>query len=395
MSEQQDDAAAVAERARTIDFHDDALDRIFDDYRFLHRSCPVGRSDLYGGYTFLAKLEDIFAAEQDPDTYSVAPSMLLPSFGTDDPLIPIDIDPPEHNGYRKLLLPAFTPRRIAELTPRMRDTARELAQTCVAQGTADVSADFCRPFPLIVFSRLCGFPEDDWQLFDRWIDDIIYERIADPERAHRAGDELKAYFDDLLSRKAKEPPVEDLISILLAAEVHGRKLTHEELISYCYLLFVAGLDTAAWSIRAGLWYLGRTPEAQVELRNDPSLVPAATEEFLRTMSPVQGMARTCKRDTVVRGTEIKAGERVVLLFGAGNRDPEAFDDPDEIRFDRHKNRHLAFGGGIHRCLGSNLGRRELTVALEEFLAVTPTYRSVDLDEPWFGVGPLTVTFEGS
>jgi len=387
-----EDDAAIGERTRTFDYHDHRLDGIFDEYRWLHERCPVGRSEELGGFAFLAKLDDIFAAEQDPETFSVAPSMLLPPFATDDPLIPIDIDPPAHGPYRKILLPAFTPRRIADLTPGMRDTARELAQACVDAGTADVAATFCLPFPLIVFSRLCGFPEEDWPRFGRWLHDIIYERLTDPPRARASGDELRAYFDELLRRKAQEPRREDLISVLLDAEVEGRGLTHAELISYCYLLFLAGLDTAAWSIRSGLRYLGLHPEAQAQLRDDPSLIPAAAEEVLRTMSPVQGMARTCVRDTVVRGQEIRAGERVVLLFGAGNRDPEAFEDPDEIRFDREKNRHLAFGGGIHRCLGSNLGRRELVVALEEFLATTPWFRCTDPEQPWFGVGPLTLEF---
>ncbi len=382
---------------RDFDYHDDALPGIFDTYRTLLEQCPVGRSEKLGGFTFITKLEDIFAAEQSPDTYSVAPSMLLPSFATDDPLIPIDIDPPDHNAYRRILLPLFTPRKTDELEPGMRATAQDLVRdvlaTAAATGTADASHQFARPLPLIVFSRLCGFPEADWPRFDAWTDDIVYERTRDPERARRAGDELRAYFDDLLERRRGSEPVEDIIGILLNSTVRDQPLTQAELISYCYLLFLAGLDTTAWATRASLWYLAHNQDAQRQLREDRSLIPAAAEEFLRCLSPVQGMARTCTKDTVVRGHEIKAGERVVLVFGAGNRDPEVFENPDEIRFDRQKNRHLAFGGGIHRCLGSNLGRRELLVSLEEFLDATPTFHPADADEPWFGVGPLSLRFE--
>lgn len=221
--------------------------------------------------------------------------------------------------------------------------------------------------------------------------EIIYERTADPARAYAAGNAVRAYFDELLSERRDAPPQGDLISVLLDARIeNGRPLTHDELISYCYLLFVAGLDTTAWAIRAGLWYLARTPDAQAHLRAHPEFIPAAAEEFLRTLAPVQAMARTCLVDTVVGGQTIQAGERVALLFGAGNRDPDAFDDPDQIRFDRTKNRHLAFGGGIHRCLGSNLGRRELVIALEEFLAVVPAFTAESPSEPWHGVGPLTL-----
>lgn len=378
-------------RLGEFDFHGPALDGIWADYRAMHASCPVGRSSKYGGFAFIAKLEDIFAAEQDPETFAVAPSMLLPAFGTDVPMIPIDIDPPMHGHYRKILLPLFTPRMLDQLTPGIRETSRELAHAIATHDVADASKGYARAVVTIVFSRLCGFPEEDWPKFDQWVDDIIYERTADPDRAYAAGNAVRAYFDDLVTARRATPRRDDLISVLLEARIeNGRPLTHDELISYCYLLFVAGLDTTAWAIRAGLWYLARTPEAQTQLRAQPELIPAAAEEVLRMLSPVQAMARTCKRDTVVRDTEIKAGERVVLVFGAGNRDPDAFEDPNTIRFDRTKNRHLAFGGGIHRCLGSNLGRRELVIALEEFLATVPAFTADDESQPWYGVGPLTL-----
>jgi cytochrome P450 len=382
----------MARALESFDFHGRALDDIFGDYREMHARCPVGHSDRYGGFTYIAKLDDIFAAEQSPETFSVAPSMLLPAFGTDEPMIPIDIDPPALQGYRKILLRLFTPRAIDALTPGMRETAQALARAALAEGTADVSRGYARALPTIVFSRFCGFPERDWPRFDAWVDDIIYERAEDPERAFAAGTAVRAYFDDLLQERRRAAPHEDdLIGVLLAATVDGRPLSHEELISYCYMLFVAGLDTAAWAIRASLWYLARTPAAQRELRERPELIPAAAEESLRTLSPVQAMARTCRADVDVRGHTIREGERVVLVFGAGNRDPDAFDDPDAIRFDRTKNRHLAFGGGVHRCLGSNLGRRELVVGIEEFLRVVPWFSAGAPDDVWHGVGPLTLT----
>jgi len=373
-----------------FDFHGPALDDIFDTYKDLRGQCPVGHSSKHGGFWYLMNSEDIFAAEQAPDTFSVAPSMLLPPFATDVPLIPIDIDPPEHTDYRRILLPLFTPKAVAKLDEGMHRTARELATEVAANKVVNASEMFARPMPTIIFSRLAGFPETDWPKFDRWVDDIIYERTVDPERAWKAGQEVMDYFDDLLKSRVDEEPRDDLIGELLAAEIKGRKLTHEELLSFCYLLFVAGLDTTAWAIRSSLWYLAQHPEAQARLREDPDLIPAAAEEFLRTLSPVQAMARTCKKDTVVSGQEIKEGDRLVLVFGAGNRDPEIYDAPDEIVLDRENNRHLAFGGGIHRCLGSNLGRQEVVVALEEFLNVVGEFSLANPNEQWHGVGPLTL-----
>ena len=385
---------STAEKAADFDFHGRALDNIFDTYKDLRAEVPVGRSEKYGGFWYITKSEDIFQAEQDPATFAVGPSMILPPFGTDVPLIPIDIDPPSHADYRKILLPMFTPMNVAKLEPGMHQTAKELAEEVLAAGdTVDVSAKFARPMPTVIFSRLAGYPEEDWPIFDRWIDEIIYDRTADPERAWAAGQELNDYFDRLLDERESGELGDDILSQLLRAEVQGRKLTRAELLSYCYLLFLAGLDTTAWAIRSALWYLAGNHDAQRKLREDPSLIPTAAEEFLRTLSPVQAMARTCKADTVVNGQEIKAGERVVLVFAAGNRDPEVYEDPDEIKIDRQDNRHLAFGGGIHRCLGSNLGRAEIVIALEEFLKAVPHFELAG-GEAWHGVGPLTTVGKG-
>jgi cytochrome P450 len=374
-----------------FDFHGPALDDVFTAYREMHNRCPIGHGSNYGGFTFLSKLADIATAEQSPEVFSVTPSMLLPPFATDNyPMIPIDIDPPEHLAYRRLLLPLFTPKALNELTPGIRSKAQELARSVAEREVADASHLFARALPTIIFSRLCGYPEHDWPKFDAWVDDIIYARTTEPDRGRAASEELADYFEGLLERRRGSAPRNDLIGVLQDAQLDGRPLTHDELISYCFLLFLAGLDTTAWSIRSSLWYLARTPAAQAQLRADPGLIPAAAEEFLRTLSPVQAMARTCKSDTVVSGREIKAGERVLLVFGAGNRDPEAFEEPNQIRFDRKKNRHLAFGLGVHRCLGSNLARRELVIGLEEFLATVPTFTAQDGGEPWHGVGPLNL-----
>ncbi|WP_440711778.1 cytochrome P450 [Herbiconiux sp. YIM B11900] len=380
-----------------FDFHGKALDTIFDDYKTMHESEPVGHSSKYGGFWYISKSEDIFEAEQDPETWAVGPSMLLPSFGTEMPLIPIDIDPPTHAGFRKILLPMFTPMAINKLEPGMHTTAQDLSdEVSAALGESDVidaSALFARPYPTIIFSRLAGYPEADWPMFDQWIDDIIYERTKDPKKATAAGDDLIAYVRRLIDDSRAGGNREGIMGDLLDATVDGRPLTDDEIISYGYLLFLAGLDTTAWAIRSSLWYLAGNIEAQNLLRSDPDRISDAAEEFLRTLSPVQGMARTCRKDTVVSGQEIKAGERAVLVFGAGNRDPEVYDNPNDIDITRENNRHLAFGGGIHRCLGSNLGRKELVISLEHFLATIPEFELAQ-DEPWHGVGPLRLRLTG-
>lgn len=378
---------------RDFDFHGPALDTIFDTYKELREHCPVGWSDHYGGFWFLAKNEDIFNAEQDWATFSVAPSMLLPAFGTDEPMIPIDIDPPVHSSYRKLLLPLFTPRAVDELTPFVEQTARDLADEVAKSDIADIGLGYARPLPSIVFCTLVGYPQGDWHLFDDWVDRIIYGRDVDPAESEKAAAEVRTYLWALVEKRRQEPPKDDITGRLIIAEIDGRPITDEEILNYAYLLFVAGLDTTAWAIRSSLWYLARNPKDQERLRRDPELISSAVEEFLRTLSPVQAMARTATKDVEVGGCPIKQGDRVVLAFGSGNRDEEAYPNPDEIIIDRDQNRHFAFGVGIHRCLGSNLGRREVVVALREFLERVPPFEAVNMDEPWHGVGSLTVRFK--
>ncbi len=370
-----------------FDFHGAGLDSIFDDYREMHETCPVSWSDRYGGFWTLARYEDVRAAEHDWDTFSVAPSMILPSFGTDRPLIPLDIDPPELTAYRQILLPFFTPKRMDTLIPRTRELARQLLDELANQEIVDV-ANYCRMLPALVFGEYCGFPTEDAAKFDRWIDDIVFARAEDEGVARAAANDVYDYFRDLIElRRARPGP--DLISSLLAAELDGRPLDDDELLDICYLLFVAGLETTAGTIRAGLWHLAQHPGDLASLSADMSTIPAATEEFLRALSPVQAMARTLKRDTTIGGVDMAAGERVVLAFGAANRDPEAFECPHDIRLDRSSNPHTSFGVGAHRCLGSNLARREVDVALEEFVSRFPRFELAE-PAPWHGVGRLAL-----
>ena len=383
-------------REKDFDFHGKALDSIFETYKEMRENCPVGRSEKHGGFWFLSKSDDIFAVEQDPENFSVKPTMLVPPVA-DFPMIPIDTDPPELTEYRRILLPLFTPQSLGKLDVQVREVATDLAEKFVDSDNTDSTAMYSRALPTIFFSRLAGFPERDWPKFDAWVDDILYARTQNPERAKTATRDVVSYFKNLLqeyrSRSIPEADTGNVMDLLLKAEINGKPLSQDELLSYCYLLFLGGLDTTAWAIRSGLRYLGQNLKAQQQLRENPELIPTAAEEFLRTMAPVQAMGRTCKADTTIRGQRIKAGDRVVLLFGAGNRDPEVYDQPDEIQIDRKDNKHLAFGAGHHRCLGSNLGRRELVIGLEEFLRIVPEYTLVDPSQPWYGVGPLNLNIK--
>ena len=370
-----------------FDFHGAALDTIFDDYEVMQRDCPVSWSDRYGGFWTITSYADVCAAEHDWDTFSVGPSMILPSFGTDRPLIPLDIDPPALTRFRQILLPFFTPQRMDTLLPRTHEIARQLLDD-MEDGEVVDAAPYSRLLPAMVFGEYCGFPMADAAQFDQWVDDIVFARTDDESVARSAAADVYDYFRALIALRRHDPG-SDVISALLAADHAGGPLDDDEMLDICYLLFVAGLETTAGTIRVGLWHLAQHPDELALLAADPSLIPAATEEFLRALSPVQAMARTLRLDTRIGDVQMRAGERVVLAFGAANRDPEVFDCPHDVRIDRSPNAHVAFGIGAHRCLGSNLARREVNVALEEFIRRFPRFELAE-PAPWHGVGRLAI-----
>jgi cytochrome P450 len=374
--------------AERFGHHGDDLGSIFSTYRQLRSECPVGRSERYGGFWFLTRYEDIWAAEQNPEAFSVEQGMLLPSLGNERPLIPLDIDPPALQQYRRLLLPAFAPARIDRLEPFVREVAAGLIEGFGAAEVFDASLSYARILPMIVFAEMAGLPREDYDSFQGWVERTLYGRTDDPVDAIKAAGEADAYFRQLRLRRLAEPERDDLIGNLLAGRVDGRELSEDEFADYCFLLLIAGLETSAWSIRSALWHLAQHPEDRQRLASEPELLVKATEEFLRCLAPVQGMARTLTQDVEIRGQAIAAGERVLLLLGSGNRDEDVFSDSDSVVIDRGDNPHLAFGIGAHRCLGSNLGRREVRIGLEVLLSRIPEFELADRDTPWWGLGPL-------
>ena len=377
--------------AREFTHHDEGLDVAFDVYRELRERCPVGFSQRYGGFWFVTRYEDIHRIEQDPETFAVSPGMLLPPMGHVRPGIPIDIDPPMHPRYRKLMLPAFTPQHVDAMEPMVRSTARDLLDRFDDERVVDVSERFAVPLPMIVFCQLAGLSTDESERLEDWINRIFYVRTHDYADTERAAQECCAYLASIFQARRTEPPRDDLFGRLLAAEIDGRPLSDEELVDYGFVLLTAGLDTTAWVIRSSLWHLAQHSEDRSRLAAAPELVASAMEEFLRCLSSVQGMARTATRDVELDGHTIRAGERVLILFGAGNRDEAKFPEGDRIKIDRQPNPHLAFGAGIHRCLGSNLARREVRIALEEFLARYPEFTlEPGTDPAWHGISPLSL-----
>jgi cytochrome P450 len=302
------------------------------------------------------------------------------------PVPPISSDPPLHTWARRLLLPAFGPSAIDRMTPITRALAHSLIDDHFSDGKGDAASDFARHIPVRIIAQMLGVPVDDEDKFTGWVVRTLQNGLQSIDGAMDALGEMTMYFmGAVMERRAMEPGTrpDDIITLLLEAETE-EPMTDQHLLGTCFLLLVAGIDTTWSNIGSALWHLASNPEDQQRLRDEPDLMAMAVEEFLRFYSPVT-MARYVTEDTEFKGCPMREGDKILMAFPAGNHDPELFDDPDRFIIDRSQNRHFAFGSGIHRCLGSNLARMEIRVALETFLERVPTFRLSDPDAvTWTG-----------
>ncbi len=322
----------------------------------------------------VAKHEDVTTVLRTPEIFSSGFDAV--HIGQVRPLIPLQIDPPDHSRYRKLLDPLFAPRRIAYLEDRIRALASDLIDSFVDDGGCDYNAAFAEPYPSTVFLELLGLPVERTDEFLELKDGIIRpdaETAEERERMVQAtGQQIYAVLEEVIDARIEEPR-DDFISGFLTAEIEGEALTREDIVDIGYLFFLAGLDTVTASLDCMLAYLAQHPEQRQRLVDDPSVIPSAIEEMLRWETPVPGVVRKAVQDTELSGCPISAGSQVVALLASANTDEAEWDDPDTVDFDRSVNRHYTFGGGVHRCLGSHLARMELRVALEEWHARIPEY----------------------
>jgi cytochrome P450 len=306
------------------------------------------------------------------------------------PLIPLQIDPPDHKKYRKLLDPLFAPQRMKLLEEPVGRLVNELIDAFAGASEIDFVTQFSTPFPSQVFLTMFGLPMDDLPQFLAMKDGIIRpDRVVGHEFGHPAteahqqqtADAIYAYFEQVIALRAGDRR-DDLLSHFLSVEVDGDRLTHEEILDICFLLLIAGLDTVTATLDCFFGFLAAHPPARRTIVGQPDTVPAIVEELLRWETPVMGGARVATCDTMIGDFAVRQGEQVMVLLGAANVDEAEFVRGGEVDWDREANRHLAFGGGIHRCLGSHLARLELRVALREWHRRIPDYRikpGVELD----------------
>ncbi|MFQ5416906.1 MAG: cytochrome P450 [Myxococcota bacterium] len=345
-------------------------------YQQMHERCPVARAAITGS-PVLTRYEDVIWALRHPEIFSSEMEMQL-ALGTQRPMIPQQIDPPEQTRFRRILDPRFSRRRVKEIEPDVRRHANALIDKIVDLGECEFDSAFAIPLPCTVFLSLLGLPQEDLDLFLELKDGIIRPKTtsADPEEAAKlraaTGSQIYSYFERVIDER-KASPREDTMTYLVNAEIEGKKLTRNEILDICFLMLLGGLDTVTATLGCNIAFLASNPEHRRRIVDDPKLIANAIEEMLRFETPVTGVPRIAKQNVTVGGFEIKEGEMVMLLLGAADIDKDAFRGADRVDFDRERNRHVAFGAGPHRCLGSHLARMELTVAMEEWHRRIPDY----------------------
>lgn len=350
--------------------------RIWDELR---ETCPVAHSERYGGVWLPTRHEDVSAIAYDTENYtsrSVVVTETRPLAPAPQGIAPpISSDPPFHHEARRILLPAFSPKAVAALEDATREHCHQLLDAVEGQTVLDGAVDYAQNIPVQVIATMLGLPPEDADIFRRFVHHVLEGVDAPAEERMATFAQLSDYLTEQVRRK-QESPGDDLISFLLQAEMDGKPLDDDHIGGTIVLLLVAGIDTTWSALGASLWHLAHHPDDLRRLVDEPELLPVAMEELLRAYAPVT-MARLVAKDHEFRGCPMKVDDWVLLPFPAANRDPDAFERADEVVIDRQVNRHAAFGLGIHRCLGSNLARMELRVALEVWLERVPEFTLED------------------
>lgn len=342
-------------------------------FAHLRNKCPVAHSRAHDGFWLLSRYDDVHRAALNPETFSSAAGITIPP-GTYPRLLCLEQDNPEHRVFRRPMNSWFSPRRMGAIEQPIRQLVSGLIDEVVDDGQCDIVAVLAQPVPAIVVGMLLGLPESDWGWFREQLEASIQAAFdGDVERSSTASGNVVQYLTARLDERRADP-ADDVLSEIIKLEVDGEPIGTEQAISLAYLLLSAGHETTVGALGGMLYHVARDQVLRDRLLADPSLIPAAVEEALRLEPPLPGLGRITTCDAEIDGVTVPVGERLMLTFGAANRDPAVFADPEEFQVDRPDNRHLTFGVGIHRCVGAPLAKIEMQIVLEEVLRRMPGVR---------------------
>jgi cytochrome P450 len=385
----------VSDWARDFDHVDPAYnDNAHTIWASLRQTCPMAKTERYGGAWL--PLTHEYVREIAYDTEHFTSEGIIVS--TDRPTVPrpagaappITSDPPFHTTARRLLLPNFSPKRIAAMEPEIRSLCRTLLDSLPpltpGKTVIDVAKQYAGQLPVGIIARMIGLPSEDSALFLGFLDDLFEGANLPPDQLSASRDRIDDYLDKQIADH-RQNPRDDLITYLIEARVDEQPLEAQHIRGSIALLLLAGIDTTWSAIGSSLWHLATHPGDLRRLVSEPELMETAVEEFLRAYAPVT-MARLVVDDHDFHGHALKKGDWVLLPFPAANRDPAVFENAEVVQLDRAVNRHCAFGLGIHRCIGSNLARLELRIAIEEFIGRFPSFELADTNSVMWSVGQV-------
>lgn len=329
------------------------------------------------GFWAVSRHEDVVAVSRDTTAFCSSRGTLLSDL--ERPIMPrqsiLYIDPPEHGKYRKLVQPAFSPGRLRALEVWIRNKTRELLDAFPQDAPVEFVEDFAVQLPILVIAEMLGVPGSDLEQFKKWSDAAIEAASDGSQESMAMAGELLVYFSAALAERRANPGP-DILSTLVTSEIDGERLDEFDLLMFCMTLLVAGNETTRNLLSQGVLALAQNPDQLARLVAEPALVPRAVEEMLRFGSPILAFMRTALRDVEVRGTQVREGDRLLMLYAAANRDPGVFGaDAERFRVDRDASGHVAFGFGEHFCLGAALARMEARISFEEMFA---RWRSIEL-----------------
>lgn len=377
---------------RHEDFQDN--DFLYDVYEVMRRNSPFAHTDTPflsatpGGAWVAVRYEDCYQILQDWEHFSSNPTPEASERLAGD--LVITLDPPRQQQFRKVLNPYFSPARMKALTPQIRNETDHLIDDFIEEARGDLAQVAWRQPGIVFFKYLFGLPIDDVPLCIDLTDAGLNGETEESRGAAWGG--LFQHLHDAITARTTEPPKDDMIDVLLNAEIDGEKLQFGDIVGNAMLLVQAGLETTASAMSFAFHYLATHPEERDRLIEDPELRPRAIEEFLRFSGSIHGIPRTVTREVELSGHTFCPGESVIVNYASANRDAEQFPDPDRCIFDRKSNRHLGFGAGVHRCLGSNLARLEFQIGVEQVLSRMPDYRLAPDEDAVFHGNSVTRGF---
>ena len=366
-------------------------------WKELRGRCPIAHTERWGGswlptrYEHLQKMVKMVPALSSASPLVVPPSPEMieileaetEKHGETSRTPPITSDPPRHRPYRRIIMPLFSPHAVEKHIPYTRDLCNGLIDGFIGEGRADAAADYAEQITPRVIAHILGIDPGRADEFVTWVRGVLEFGLTEPEQMVEYRTRIRAFFQEMVTER-RETPRGDAISMLIASEAEGEKLTDYRILGMCTLLLIAGIDTTWSAISSSLLHFATHPADRARLRAEPELLPTAVEELLRFYAPVT-MGRIVTEPVEIDGAEMQEGDRVLLNFPGANRDPEAFERAEEVVLDRERNRHMAFGLGIHRCAGSNLARMEMQVALRTWFDRIGEFELADADAvTWAG-----------